>query len=145
MAPFYRDCIRLIFRVVTLPGEKAGLSSLKPPNARSATRCRPITNVRRTHDDFAAEFKAADRDVKVEVRAAYYGNMKELRFEAADREWRAAFAFDPETKGAMVKDHVDRGFLSARFAFLVSPMEALYLYLLSRRHQSAALRALVAS
>jgi len=33
MAPFYRDCIRLIFRVVTLPGEKAGLSSLKPPNA----------------------------------------------------------------------------------------------------------------
>jgi hypothetical protein len=71
--------------------------------------------------------------------------MKELRFEAADREWRAAFAFDPETKGAMVKDHVDRGFLSARFAFLVSPMEALYLYLLSRSHQSAALRALVAS
>lgn len=47
--------------------------------------------------------------------------MKELRFEAADGERRAAFAFDPETKGAMVKDHVDRGYFSARFAFMVFP------------------------
>jgi len=76
------------------------------------------------HDDFAAEFKEFDKDVKIELRAVTkfleakgpklgrpwvdtlkgsdYANMKELRFEAADGEWRAAFAFDPERKAIIL-------------------------------------------
>ncbi len=76
------------------------------------------------HDDFAAEFKEFDKEVKIELRAATeflaakgpklgrpwadtlngsdYANMKELRFEAADGEWRAAFAFDPERKAIIL-------------------------------------------
>lgn len=45
---------------------------------------------------------------------------------------------------AMVKDHIDRGVLSRVLPSWSSPMEALYIYFPSRRHQSAALRALVA-
>ena len=30
------------------------------------------------------------------LKGSKHANMKELRFEAADGEWRAAFAFDPE-------------------------------------------------
>ncbi|ODT06511.1 MAG: addiction module toxin RelE [Mesorhizobium sp. SCN 65-20] len=70
------------------------------------------------HDAFEAEFLSFDQDVQIELLAvakllADYGpqlgrphadtlkgskhaNMKELRFEGADGEWRAAFAFDPE-------------------------------------------------
>jgi hypothetical protein len=76
------------------------------------------------HDDFAAEFKAFDAEVKIELRAMIllledkgpelkrpwadtlngsdYANMKELRFEASDGEWRAAFAFDPERKAIIL-------------------------------------------
>lgn len=76
------------------------------------------------HDDFVAEFKAFDADVKIELRAAIllladkgpklgrpwadtlngsdYANMKELRFEAAEGAWRAAFAFDPERKAVVL-------------------------------------------
>ncbi|HBF29686.1 type II toxin-antitoxin system RelE/ParE family toxin [Rhizobium sp.] len=76
------------------------------------------------HDDFAAEFKEFDAEVKIELRAMIlllkdkgpelkrpwadtlngsdYANMKELRFEAADGEWRAAFAFDPERKAIIL-------------------------------------------
>ncbi|WP_245505905.1 type II toxin-antitoxin system RelE/ParE family toxin [Rhizobium sullae] len=75
-------------------------------------------------DDFAAEFNEFDKEVKIELRAAImlladkgpklgrpwadtlkgsdYANMKELRFEAADGEWRAAFAFDPERKAIVL-------------------------------------------
>jgi len=45
---------------------------------------------------------------------------------------------------AMVKDHIDRGVLSRVLPSWSSPMEALYIYFPSRRHQSAALRAFVA-
>lgn len=31
-----------------------------------------------------------------------YANMKELRFEASDGEWRAAFAFDPERQAILL-------------------------------------------
>ena len=31
-----------------------------------------------------------------------YANMKELRFEAADGEWRAAFAFDPKRRAVLL-------------------------------------------
>jgi hypothetical protein len=76
------------------------------------------------HEDFAAEFKEFDRDVKIELRAitllladkgpnlgrpwadtlngSAFPNMKELRFEAVDGAWRAAFAFDPERKAIIL-------------------------------------------
>jgi hypothetical protein len=75
-------------------------------------------------DDFVAEFAKFDREVKIELRATVsllevhgpqlgrpwadtlngsdYANMKELRFDAADGVWRAAFAFDPERKAVIL-------------------------------------------
>lgn len=76
------------------------------------------------HDAFEVEFLAFERDVRKELLAvakllADYGpglgrphadtlkgskhaNMKELRFEASDGEWRAAFAFDPERRAILL-------------------------------------------
>lgn len=72
----------------------------------------------RLHSAFEDEVLALERDVRIALFAAAkllaefgpqlgrphadtlkgsrHANMKELRFEAADGEWRAAFAFDPE-------------------------------------------------
>ncbi|SER37029.1 hypothetical protein SAMN05216548_11672 [Faunimonas pinastri] len=72
----------------------------------------------RLHSAFEDEVLAFERDVRIALVAAAklladfgpqlgrphadtlkgsrHSNMKELRFEAADGEWRAAFAFDPE-------------------------------------------------
>ena len=69
------------------------------------------------HDDFEPEFQAFEQPVQDALLAvaklltdygpqlgrpyadtlngSEYANMKELRFEASDGEWRAAFAFDP--------------------------------------------------
>ena len=76
------------------------------------------------HAAFEAEVLAFEREVRISMIAATrllsdYGpqlgrphadtlkgskhaNMKELRFEAADGEWRAAFAFDPERRAIML-------------------------------------------
>jgi hypothetical protein len=76
------------------------------------------------HAAFEAEVLAFESDVRIALLAAArllqdYGpqlgrphadtlkgskhaNMKELRFEAADGEWRAAFAFDPERRAIML-------------------------------------------
>ena len=76
------------------------------------------------HAAFEAEVSAFESDVRVALIAAArllqdYGpqlgrphadtlkgskhaNMKELRLEAADGEWRAAFAFDPERRAIML-------------------------------------------
>lgn len=78
----------------------------------------------RLHDAFEAEFLVFERAVQTELLAvarllAEYGpqlgrpyvdtlkgskhaNMKEMRFSAADGEWRAAFAFDPERKAILL-------------------------------------------
>ena len=78
----------------------------------------------RLHNAFEAEFQAFERGVQTELLAvakllAEYGpqlgrpyvdtlkgskhtNMKEMRFSAADGEWRAAFAFDPERKAIVL-------------------------------------------
>ena len=75
-------------------------------------------------EEFREEFEGFDPDVQVELAAAAklleeYGpqlgrpyadtlkgskhsNTKELRFEAADGEWRAAFAFDPQRKAIVL-------------------------------------------
>lgn len=76
------------------------------------------------HDAFEVEFLAFDQSVQDALLAAAmlladYGpqlgrpqvdtlkgskhaNMKELRFEASDGEWRAAFAFDPRRKAILL-------------------------------------------
>lgn len=76
------------------------------------------------HAAFEVEVLAFERDVRVALVAAAkllsdfgpqlgrphadtlkgsrYPNMKELRFEAADGEWRAAFAFDPERRAILL-------------------------------------------
>lgn len=36
------------------------------------------------------------------LKGSKHANMKELRFEASDGEWRAAFAFDPERKAIIL-------------------------------------------
>jgi len=36
------------------------------------------------------------------LKGSRHANMKELRFEAADGEWRAAFAFDPERQAIVL-------------------------------------------
>lgn len=78
----------------------------------------------RLHSAFEDEVLTLERDVRVALFAAAklladfgpqlgrphadtlkgsrHANMKELRFEAADGEWRAAFAFDPERNAIML-------------------------------------------
>jgi hypothetical protein len=74
--------------------------------------------------EFKPEFDALHEDVRTELLAlslvlqefgpqlgrprvdtlngSRHANMKELRFSAADGEWRAAFAFDPRRKAILL-------------------------------------------
>lgn len=87
--------------------------------------------------EFKGEFKAYDNEVKLEIRALVeilkqfgpeYGrprvdtleskkhaNLKELRFSAADGEWRVAFAFDPERKANLLVGGDKSGVSQTRF------------------------------
>lgn len=90
----------------------------------------------RLHDAFEAEFQAFERDVQTELLAlakllAEFGPqlgrpyadtlngskhaMKEMRFSAADGEWRAAFAFDPERKAIFLVARDKSGGSQKRF------------------------------
>lgn len=75
-------------------------------------------------DEFEPEFEALSGAVRVEILAlarllqefgpqlgrpradtlkgSRHSNMKELRFSAADGEWRVAFAFDPKRKAILL-------------------------------------------
>jgi hypothetical protein len=75
-------------------------------------------------DEFDPEFEALHEDVQTEILAvarllqqfgpqlgrprvdtlngSRHANMKELRFNAADGEWRVAFAFDPKRRAIML-------------------------------------------
>jgi hypothetical protein len=75
-------------------------------------------------DEFKPEFFALPEDVRMEILAlsrllqqfgpqlgrprvdtlngSRHANMKELRFSAADGEWRVAFAFDTKRKGILL-------------------------------------------
>lgn len=75
-------------------------------------------------DEFKPEFDALDRDVHREILAlarvlqefgpqlgrprvdtlngSRHANMKELRFSAAEGEWRVAFAFDPKRRAILL-------------------------------------------
>src|SRR5580698_5894326 len=74
--------------------------------------------------EFEPEFDALQEDVRTEILAlslvleefgpqlgrprvdtlkgSRHANMKELRFSAADGEWRVAFAFDPKRKALLL-------------------------------------------
>mgnify|MGYP001614412393 FL=1 len=89
------------------------------------------------HPAFEAEVLTFERDVRVALIAvskllADYGpqlsrphadtlkgskhaNMKELRFEGGDGEWRAAFAFDPERKAIVLVAGDKSGVSQKRF------------------------------
>jgi hypothetical protein len=75
-------------------------------------------------DEFMPEFDALPEDVRTEILTlarllqqfgpqlgrprvdtlidGRHANMKELRFSAADGEWRVAFAFDPQRKAILL-------------------------------------------
>jgi hypothetical protein len=75
-------------------------------------------------DEFEPEFDALHEDVQTEILAlslvleqfgpqlgrprvdtlkgSGHANMKEMRFSAADGEWRVAFAFDPKRKAILL-------------------------------------------
>jgi hypothetical protein len=75
-------------------------------------------------DEFGPEFDALHEDVRTEILAlslvleefgpqlgrprvdtlngSHHVNMKELRFSAADGEWRVAFAFDPKRRAILL-------------------------------------------
>jgi len=75
-------------------------------------------------DEFKPEFDALHKDVRIEILAlslvlaefgpqlgrprvdtlhgSRHANMKELRFSAADGEWRVAFAFDPRRRAILL-------------------------------------------
>lgn len=75
-------------------------------------------------NEFDPEFKELHEDVRIEILAlsrvlqqfgpqlgrprvdtlngSRHANMKELRFTAADGEWRVAFAFDPKRKAILL-------------------------------------------
>jgi len=88
-------------------------------------------------DEFEPEFDALDEDVRTEILAlshllqrfgpqlgrpradtltgSRHANMKELRFSAADGEWRVAFAFDPKRKAILLVAGDKSGIRENRF------------------------------
>ncbi len=88
-------------------------------------------------DEFDPEFKELHEDVRIEILAlsrvlqqfgpqlgrprvdtlngSCHANMKELRFSAADGEWRVAFAFDPKRKAILLVAGDKSGMSEKRF------------------------------
>lgn len=88
-------------------------------------------------DEFEAEFDALPEDVQTEILAlslvleqfgpqlgrprvdtlsgSRHANMKELRFSAADGEWRVAFAFDPRRRAILLVSGDKSGGSQKRF------------------------------
>ncbi len=89
------------------------------------------------HEDFEPEFDALAEAVQDELLAearfvekfgpetgrphvdklkgSSYANMKELRFEAEDGEWRVAFAFDPKRRAILLVAGDKRGVSQKKF------------------------------
>jgi len=88
-------------------------------------------------DEFEPEFDALPEDVQTEILAlsrllqqfgpqlgrprvdtlkgSRHASMKELRFSAADAEWRVAFAFDPRRKAILLVAGDKSGVSETRF------------------------------
>ena len=91
----------------------------------------------RLHEAFVAEFRAFEPTVQDAMlvvakvladfgpqlgrphvdtlKGSKHSNMKELRFEAANGEWRAAFAFDPERSAIVLVASDKAGVSQKRF------------------------------
>ena len=89
------------------------------------------------HEEFEPEFDALHEDVQLEIFAlsrllqkfgpqlgrprvdtlngSRHANMKELRFSAADGQWRVAFAFDPKRKAILLVAGDKAGVVEKRF------------------------------
>jgi hypothetical protein len=76
---------------------------------------------RRPHRHWPAARAASVETLKASKRA----NMKELRFDAADEVWRAAFAFDPLRQAVVLVARDNSGQSQARFyrALVAKPAE----------------------
>jgi hypothetical protein len=76
-------------------------------------------------DEFEPEFDTLPRDVRTQILAlsprvdilkgSRHANMKELRFGAADGEWRVAFAFDTKRKAILLVAGDKSGHSEKRF------------------------------
>ena len=88
-------------------------------------------------DEFELEFDSLHEDVQTEIlalsrllqafgprlgrprvdtlKSSRHANMKELRFSAADGEWRVAFAFDPKRKAILLIGGDKSGHSEKRF------------------------------
>ena len=91
----------------------------------------------RFHDAFEVEFEAMDAEVQDEfiatanllqdygpklgrphadtLNGSQFSNMKELRFSAADGEWRVAFVFDPKRRAILLVAGDKSGVSEKRF------------------------------
>jgi hypothetical protein len=89
------------------------------------------------HEDFALEFRSFSKAIQdalftllIKLRqfgpqlgrpdvdtlkGARHPNMKELRFNVADEEWRIAFAFDPKRKAILLVGGSKSGISQKRF------------------------------
>ena len=104
------------------------------------------------HDEFEPEFDRLEPEVQDELLAeagfvekfgpetgrphvdtlndSKYANMKELRFEAAEGEWRVAFAFDPKRRAILLVGGDKSGISERKFyKRLIAKADARY-----RRH-----------
>ena len=67
------------------------------------------------------------------LNGSRFANMKELRFSAADGEWRVAFAFDPERRGILLVAGDKSGASERRFyRRLIAKADARYAAHLTR-------------
>jgi len=113
----------------------------QPPNGVdyiwSECHSRLVNWVVEIADEFEVEFEALAEDVGIEILAfsrllqqfgpqlgrprvdtlkgSRHSNMKELRFSAADGEWRIAFAFDPKRKAILLVAGDKSGMSERRF------------------------------
>jgi len=112
-------------------------------------------------DEFEPEFNELHEDVRTEVLAlsrvlqqfgpqlgrprvdtlngSRHANMKELRFSAADGEWRVAFAFDPKRKAILLVAGDKSGMSEKKFyRQLIAKADARFdahIYRLSKRER----------
>ena len=71
--------------------------SLSRSSTRCTRMCRPeILALSRLLQQFGPQLGRPRVDT---LKGSRHANMKELRFGAADGEWRVAFAFDTEAQG----------------------------------------------
>lgn len=85
-----------------------------------------IPEVQTLHPDVQVEIAAMANHLRLRgpllgrpqadtLKGSTYSNMKELRFSAADGEWRVAFAFDPKRRAILLVAGDKSGGSTSRF------------------------------